>query len=239
MRQVLSIRKPTDILSHINSLPLQLPTPPTPATPLNHRPTALAAIRAIERTAMTQQIPQPGLLELMTYLERREIRKGLCTRNFLGPVEHLCEKFMTGVKFGPVITRETEGVRPKPSPEGVWRCAEVWYEEEDVERDGQKRQEISIEGQLGNDPSSSSVQLANPHPQPHHLEFASRLIMVGDSLDDVAAGHRAGAATILLASEETEEELLRVHEFVDRVVWRLDEIVGILEEGFEGVEGED
>ena len=60
--------------------------------------------------------------------------------------------------------------------------------------------------------------------------------MVGDSLDDMAAGYRAGAATILLASGETEPELLADggHEYVDLVVRRLDEIIEVLERGFEG-----
>ena len=39
-------------------------------------------IRAIERTAMAAQKPQPGLVALMEYLERRGVRKGICTRNF-------------------------------------------------------------------------------------------------------------------------------------------------------------
>lgn len=39
-------------------------------------------IRAIEREAMLAQQPQPGLVELMDYLERRGVRRALCTRNF-------------------------------------------------------------------------------------------------------------------------------------------------------------
>lgn len=43
---------------------------------------AMDAIRAIESRAMLKQTPQPGLEELMTYLEKRGMRKALCTRNF-------------------------------------------------------------------------------------------------------------------------------------------------------------
>lgn len=69
-RAALSIDKSTDILDHIYSLP-------HPAQ--EH---AQAAIRAIETSAMIEQEPQPGLNELITYLESRGVRMGLCTRNF-------------------------------------------------------------------------------------------------------------------------------------------------------------
>ena len=42
----------------------------------------MTAIRAIEATAMLKQQPQAGLMELMSYLEFRGVRKGICTRNF-------------------------------------------------------------------------------------------------------------------------------------------------------------
>jgi len=62
---------------------------------------------------------------------------------------------------------------------------------------------------------------------------------VGDSGDDMAAGFRAGAATVLLANEGN--AALRGHEYTGVVVERLDELIGILEGGFEervkGAEG--
>jgi beta-phosphoglucomutase-like phosphatase (HAD superfamily) len=69
-RAALSIPKSTDILDHIHSLP-------EPA-----QSQAQTAIRAIESAAMIEQEPQPGLNELIEYLEMRKIRMGLCTRNF-------------------------------------------------------------------------------------------------------------------------------------------------------------
>ena len=69
-RAALSIDKSTDILDHVYSLP-------HPA-----QEQAQAAIRAIETAAMVEQEPQPGLNELITYLEGRGVRMGLCTRNF-------------------------------------------------------------------------------------------------------------------------------------------------------------
>jgi phosphoglycolate phosphatase-like HAD superfamily hydrolase len=238
MRQKLAIQKPTDILMHVRSLPVDAPPPPTPATPLNHGPTAALAIQAIERDAMTTQTPQPGLLELMSYLEKRSVRKALCTRNFPAPVKHLCEKFMPGVHFDPIITRETTNVIPKPSPMGIWRCAEVWAAQDTLAAPASAPSHVDdVAAKRGDEkraiPALSKLQGLDP------LEIARRhlgsgLIMVGDSLDDMAAGYRAGAATILLTSEETEEGLLNGHEYVDLVVRRLDEIIPVLERGFEG-----
>ena len=54
--------------------------------------------------------------------------------------------------------------------------------------------------------------------------------MVGDSIDDMVAGYKAGAATVLLLCDENEK--LEKHEYTGLSVKRLDELVGILEEGF-------
>jgi phosphoglycolate phosphatase-like HAD superfamily hydrolase len=55
--------------------------------------------------------------------------------------------------------------------------------------------------------------------------------MVGDSIDDIIAGYEAGALTVLVRSEGKEE--LEVDPRTDVVVERLDELVGLLEEGIE------
>lgn len=53
---------------------------------------------------------------------------------------------------------------------------------------------------------------------------------VGDSIDDMTAGYKARAATVLLANEGNGE--LKEHVHTERWIERLDELVGILEEGF-------
>ena len=70
MRAALSITKATDILDHVYSLPPDKQT------------AAMKSIRDIEARAMLQQEAQPGLAELVEYLEARGVRMGLCTRNF-------------------------------------------------------------------------------------------------------------------------------------------------------------
>jgi histidinol phosphatase-like enzyme len=77
------------------------------------------------------------------------------------------------------------------------------------------------------------------------------MIMVGDSIDDIIAGHDAGAATVLLRSEGKEEleKDPRTDIVISRYVstpvmihsqttdlatfYRLDELINILENGFE------
>lgn len=70
MRDALRISKKTDILDHIHALPSDL------------QDVEMDKIKEIERRAMKDQKPQPGLTDLMTYLEHRGLQKGICTRNF-------------------------------------------------------------------------------------------------------------------------------------------------------------
>ncbi len=58
------------------------------------------------------------------------------------------------------------------------------------------------------------------------------LIMVGDSLDDMTAGYRAGAATVLLVNNVNAH--LATHEHTDLCISQLDELIDILEKGFVG-----
>ena len=54
---------------------------------------------------------------------------------------------------------------------------------------------------------------------------------MGDSIDDMTAGYRAGAATVLLACEGNKE--LKGHEHTGVWIEELDDLVGLLEGGFE------
>lgn len=62
------------------------------------------------------------------------------------------------------------------------------------------------------------------------------LIMVGDSLDDMTAGYRAGSATVLLVNDVNAH--LATHEHTDLCIKRLDDLIGILDEGFVGEIGQ-
>lgn len=67
-----------------------------------------------------------------------------------------------------------------------------------------------------------------------HEDGGDSLIMVGDSIDDMTAGHKAGAATVLLGNEANAH--LAGHAHTDLVVGRLDDLIQILEDGFTGSE---
>ncbi|KAJ5086796.1 hydrolase [Penicillium alfredii] len=61
---------------------------------------------------------------------------------------------------------------------------------------------------------------------------AENVIMVGDSIDDMTAGHMAGAATVLLLNERNVH--LKEHAHTDLCIRQLDDLVDILEQGFPG-----
>jgi hypothetical protein len=105
MRKALSISKEIDILDHVYSLP----TPEdrenamvsdwgTPDTCHNAQLTFQESIREIERRAMSKQQAQPGVVELMSYIDSKSLPKGICTRNFDMPVDHLITRFLSAVK---------------------------------------------------------------------------------------------------------------------------------------------
>jgi phosphoglycolate phosphatase-like HAD superfamily hydrolase len=213
MRAALGITKKTDILDHIYALP----TPEEQAV-------AMEAIRSIERTAMASQVAQPGLVELMAYLDSRGIRKGICTRNFDMPVAHLLDTFLAGSHFHPIITREFRP--PKPHPAGILHIAKAW---------GLTRGRPAGESASAAASEDADSEIADVAEADAGIDAdASGLIMVGDSVDDMTAGRRAGAATVLLSNDVNGH--LVDHEHTDLVISRLDELIGILEEGFESRE---
>ena len=93
------------------------------------------------------------------------------------PVSHLLSNHLPGHidAFAPIITREFKP--PKPSPAGILHIAKSWG--------------IVKDSDIVDHKPVAKV----PIP----------LIMVGDSIDDIVAGHDAGAATVLLRSAGKEE----------------------------------
>lgn len=220
MRLALQIEKPTDILDHILSLSDK---PDTDCDPSSPRSRAQDAIRSIETQAMTSQKPQPGLDKLITYLAKQNIRSALCTRNFELPVQHLLDNFVSDegrTHFSPLITREAEGIKPKPSPEGIWACVHAWN------------------GSIADTTNARDAFLEynRETSEAEKMKTCAGVLMVGDSIDDIEAGARAGAATVLLVNDEN-KHLLEESEWPKRVdlgINRLDELVDVLENGFQG-----
>lgn len=222
MRAALNITKEIDILDHIYSLPT-----------VEAREEAMESIRAIERTAMSSQTPQPGLVELMTYLDTKKLPKGICTRNFDMPVDHLLTKFLSTVQpFHPIVTREFRP--PKPSPAGILHIARSWG----FAKPGKSQQEGGGSGTVVDGENISVDASGHQHAEAvtsteggdGEEADASGLIMVGDSIDDMTAGRMAGAATVLLVNPANQH--LAKHEHTDLVIERLDDLIVVLEEGF-------
>lgn len=112
MRSAVDIPTGTDILDYVYGLPAA------------EQEVAMEKIRDVERKAMVSQVPQPGLVELMKYLETKNLPKAICTRNFEKPVSHLLDKFLPGSKFEPIVTRDFRP--PKPDPAGILHIAKTW-----------------------------------------------------------------------------------------------------------------
>ncbi|KAL2262412.1 hypothetical protein VTK26DRAFT_1406 [Humicola hyalothermophila] len=216
MRSALGIGKSQDILEHVYSLP---------SPEEQHH--AMELIRDIERRAMLKQVAQPGLAQLMAYLDSRGVRKGICTRNFDTPVNNLLSKFLAGSVFAPIVTRDFRP--PKPDPAGILHIARSWglvrrsTGEAGVPADEAEEERRPVgEGQDGEDglrPTEAGEEVAD----------ASGLIMVGDSIDDITAGRRAGAKTVLLVNDVNRH--LADHKHTDLVISRLDELIDVLENG--------
>lgn len=227
MRAALAIDKSIDILEHVYSLPGP-----------EAQEEAMEAIRAIEREAMAAQVAQPGLVEIMSYLDARGIRKGICTRNFDTPVAHLLDKFLPHTHFSPIVTRDFRP--PKPHPAGILHIARSWglfrgKDKESPGSDGAAQSEDQVivldEGRdAGKAEGKGAGGCENGTEVGESDADASGLIMVGDSIDDMTAGRKAGAATVLLLNDVNAH--LAEHDHTDLVIRRLDELVPILEEGF-------
>lgn len=211
---------------------------------------------------MSKQQAQPGLVELMSYIDSKSLPKGICTRNFDMPVDHLLTKFLSDVKpFHPsespwsaflesapsasrhfantdeVITREFRP--PKPDPAGILHIARSWGltrlggtvdgGESELKKvfmaDG-----AEVKSQVV-DSGGNGVSELDGEGEKVQAD-GSGIIMVGDSIDDMTAGRRAGAATVLLVNPANEH--LASHEHTDLVISRLDDLIAHLEEGFTG-----
>jgi len=215
MRNALGISRSVDILEHVYTLP------PTE----QHR--AMELIRAIERTAMVSQVAQPGLVQLMSYLDSHGIRKGICTRNFDAPVHNLLAKFLAGSVFRPIVTRDFRP--PKPDPAGILHIAQSWgLVRQSTGEPGapvSEEEEAARAPETGQDAADGLV----PTDTGEEVADASGLIMVGDSIDDITAGRRAGAKTVLLVNDVNRH--LVDHEHTDLVISRLDELIDVLDNG--------
>ena len=87
----------------------------------------------------------------------------------------------------------------------------------------------------GEGDGSALIMVGYLHPFPisfPQLNGPALTNTTSDSIDDMTAGHHAGAATVLLVNEVNAH--LAEHEHTDLCISRLDELIEVLENGFAG-----
>jgi len=134
----------------------------------------------------------------MTYLDSRSIPKAICTRNFDAPVNNLLSKFLPSSPFSPIITRDFRP--PKPDPAGILHIARTWGLVRNSK--GEAGIPSDVVAEESREEKSGEDDGLVPTAEGEEVADASALIMVGDSIDDMAAGKRAGATTVLLVNGE-------------------------------------
>ncbi|KAL1922870.1 uncharacterized protein VTP21DRAFT_9246 [Calcarisporiella thermophila] len=112
MRDALGIDEKTDILGHMMKLSGE------------ERKRADKLISDIEYEAMIEMALQPGLDELLAFLELHKIPKAILTRNNPVTVSHLLSYHLNSYTFAPVLDRTYEP--PKPSPEPLLYISKEW-----------------------------------------------------------------------------------------------------------------
>jgi len=120
---------------------------------------ALEIIEEIELMGRKDLKLTYGANELMHFLDKHSIRKGLVTRNSQAAVDHLLTHLNT--EFNPCLTRSFEPFKPDPAP--ALHCLTQW----------------GFKGE--------------------------NALFVGDFLDDLLCGTRAGTMTCLLLNEKNSD----------------------------------
>lgn len=167
MREALGILgSPVDILSHIDSLPV------------DEQVEARLAIQQVEYNSMVKMIPQPGIDKLFQFLSSEGIKKTICTRNLIDPVNHLLN--LTQIQIDdPIVTRSF--LPTKPAPEPLLHIIEKW---------GLTPQEVIMVGDSKDDMLSGlragcSVILIKHDNNKHLPEVIPQINFVIDTLDEI------------------------------------------------------
>lgn len=75
-------------------------------------------IQAVEKKAMHEMLPQPGMIELFQFLQNNQVTKNICTRNLINPVNYLIDHFIPAPlnEFEQIVTRDFSPPKPRPEP---------------------------------------------------------------------------------------------------------------------------
>ncbi|RKP12441.1 HAD-like domain-containing protein [Piptocephalis cylindrospora] len=169
MRRRLQVPDKVDVLAYAASLPPE------------EKIRAEKIIEDVEVEALERVEIQPGLEELIQFLEEHHIPKAILTRNNERAVTHLLD--MTGHHFDPLVTRAFLPTKPHPDP--LFHIARTW---------GFAPEELMMVGDFGDDLScakgagSVGVLLRHRANEP----FISQADIVLDRLEDLIVPLRDG-----------------------------------------------
>lgn len=77
---------------------------------------AFEIIEEIEKTSRQQMTLMPGCSEVLAWLSHHQIPRALVTRNSQTTADAFCQKLPSEFSFQRAITRDDEGIPPKPDP---------------------------------------------------------------------------------------------------------------------------
>ena len=93
------------------------------------RARAEAILERHETAAAAEAEPMDGIVPFLAWMEARDLRRGLVTRNSRKSVDMVLDRL--GLRFDAVVTRED--APPKPAPEPVWlACRRLGLSPSDV-----------------------------------------------------------------------------------------------------------
>lgn len=93
------------------------------------RARAEAILERHETAAAAEAEPMDGIVPFLAWMEARDLRRGLVTRNSRKSVDMVLDRL--GLRFDAVVTRED--APPKPAPEPVWlACRRMGVSPSDV-----------------------------------------------------------------------------------------------------------
>lgn len=201
-------RKGGDILKQISDLP-------EPRRSEAHKIIIEEEVLGTERMQLRE-----GLLNVLTYLSEQRIKTGISTRNCKYAVDKFMETeimrpFAESRLFHPVLDRDSLGTINKPDPLVAHHIMKMW----DIEA------------------------LASPEDGKNRFMFQSKIcgsfgevVFIGDSVDDMTCGKKAGCTTILLKTDYNRN--LLAQGLVDIEVDTLHEVLEILQGWGKGKENE-
>lgn len=144
---------------------------------------ALAILESEEMKAAENSSPNPGLSELLDFLDQGSIRKGIYTRNSRQALEKTLSLLGVSGRFSPLLTRDHK-LRLKPEPDMILHILSEWkLSPGEVLVVG----DYDFDVMAGKSAGCAAVFLSHNHaPAPAGADFVIERL---DQLIDIIGGH--------------------------------------------------